>query len=864
MADRFWVGGTASWDGTAGTKWATTSGGTGGASVPTTADDVFLDASSTGTVSIAAGNTGAKSITCTGFTGTLTFGAAITIAGSLTLVSGMSTSGQARITFTGSGTLTSAGKNIGVFTLTAPGGTFGLGDACTCINGNSQNIFITAGTFNTNDFNLTYTNAASNSFMNISGSTTRTVNLGASTLTFAVGNGTCWDASNTTNLTFNAGTSTLSFTGTPSGGGQTFNGGGLTYYNVSFSSGGATTLSRNINSTNTFNDLTISNTATGLTVTTFNSNQTINGTLNCSGGSPVQRNFLRSNTLNTVRTLTAATLTATDCDFRDITISGGAAGSSPTRAGDCKGNSGINFPSAKTVYWNLVAGGNWSATAWASSSGGSPDVNNFPLAQDSAIIEATGLNSGTTLTINAAWNIGSIDLSARTANTVTLASGTTTPNYYGDYKLGTGVTITGTGAVIFLGRVTQNITGAGRTITFPISVELSGTSFKLLDAFTSSSTFTFNSGTVDLSGFTLTATSFSSNNSNTRTIALGGGTFILTGSGSIWTTATNTNLTITGSGTVSATSSSAKTFAGGGGNYSGITLNNGGSGALTITGGNTFGGLSNTVQPTTFSFTAGTTTTITNWNINGTAGNLVTIQSVTAASHTLSKASGTVSADYLSISRSTITGSAVWYAGANSTDGGNNSTTPNGWLFSAGPTPGYIDGQATIEGAGAVVVVGLRVQAGQSAIEGIASLTAAAQFVLSGQAAIDGVASSAVLGQLIHGGQATIEGVAALSAAPQMVYQGAVIIEAAADVVAASAVVYLASAAIEGAGAFTASGGLLQTASALLVASGAVQISASIKWTQVPDGTEIWNQAADSATTWTPVAAGSETWTRVQ
>jgi len=40
-ADRYWVGGTANWDGTAGTKWATSSGGNGGASVPTTADDVL-------------------------------------------------------------------------------------------------------------------------------------------------------------------------------------------------------------------------------------------------------------------------------------------------------------------------------------------------------------------------------------------------------------------------------------------------------------------------------------------------------------------------------------------------------------------------------------------------------------------------------------------------------------------------------------------------------------------------------------------------------------------------------------------------------------------------------------------------------
>ena len=46
MADKYWVGGTANWDGTAGTKWAATSGGLGLLTVPTTADDVYIDSGS--------------------------------------------------------------------------------------------------------------------------------------------------------------------------------------------------------------------------------------------------------------------------------------------------------------------------------------------------------------------------------------------------------------------------------------------------------------------------------------------------------------------------------------------------------------------------------------------------------------------------------------------------------------------------------------------------------------------------------------------------------------------------------------------------------------------------------------------------
>lgn len=44
MANRFWIGNSGSWDDP--TNWSTTSGGTGGAAVPTAADDVFFDAHS--------------------------------------------------------------------------------------------------------------------------------------------------------------------------------------------------------------------------------------------------------------------------------------------------------------------------------------------------------------------------------------------------------------------------------------------------------------------------------------------------------------------------------------------------------------------------------------------------------------------------------------------------------------------------------------------------------------------------------------------------------------------------------------------------------------------------------------------------
>jgi hypothetical protein len=133
----------------------------------------------------------------------------------------------------------------------------------------------------------------------------------------------------------------------------TFNGGGQTFYDVSITSTSAGT--HTINQSNTFNSLSITAPASaGLRQVSFTADQTITGTLTAAGATAVRRIMLRSNTVGTTRTLTVGTLSADDCDFRDITIAGTAAGGSPTRAGDCGGNSGVTFPAPKTVYWNLA------------------------------------------------------------------------------------------------------------------------------------------------------------------------------------------------------------------------------------------------------------------------------------------------------------------------------------------------------------------------------------------------------------------------------------------------------------------------------------------------------------------------------
>jgi len=133
MADRYWVGGSAIWNTTASTKWSTTSGGAGGASVPTSVDDVFIDAASGAVTVTIAANSGAKSINCTGFTGAITSGTAatITVSGSITLVAGMTFSYVGTITVNATGTITCAGKSLNRLIVNGAGITVACADALT-------------------------------------------------------------------------------------------------------------------------------------------------------------------------------------------------------------------------------------------------------------------------------------------------------------------------------------------------------------------------------------------------------------------------------------------------------------------------------------------------------------------------------------------------------------------------------------------------------------------------------------------------------------------------------------------------------------------------------------------------------------
>jgi hypothetical protein len=247
------------------------------------------------------------------------------------------------------------------------------------------------------------------------------------------------------------------------------------------------------------------------------------------------------------------------------------------------------------------------------------------------------LNSGATVTINQSYNIGTIDMSARTTNTMTLATGSTTPAIYGNWVNGTGTTLTGTGAMTFAGRGSQTITSAGRLFTQPFTIQSPSGFVTLQDAFETTST-SATALNVDIGSFlaniynvTISSGGFQSNGAGIRTLGIGTGTWIV--AGSTWNAGTSTNLTVTGTGTISFTRASAKTFAAGGIAYTDITLNQGGAGTLTVNGNNTFKTISSTAAGAN-TINIGTTTQriTTSWTASGTAGNILTVQGTSASS----------------------------------------------------------------------------------------------------------------------------------------------------------------------------------------------------------------------------------------
>ena len=687
MANRYWVGGTGTWDATSTANWSETSGGVGGASAPTSLDDVYFDSGSDAganfTVTVGTGavckTLNANTTSPLDFTMTLAGTASCSINENLILPSTKFTR-----TYTGIvnfvGTLPKLINTNGVsfdnnFNFNGVA-TYNFQSSFT--NSSSKDVYFNAGIVNTNDFNI-----SSGRFF-LTYSNLQQVNLGSSTITITDGVLTGWQVdSSATNLVLNSGTSLLRFSYTY-GSLLDDRSSNKVYNNIEFINS-----SHNVISDITCNNLTMANASDFIRL---RGNLTVNGTLTILASTTERCVNFYSDALGS--TVTANAVNFSRVFFKDITAAGASAPWSG-QLGDMGNNNNIQFPAPKTVYWRSTIGNRVYSNSWGFTPTGAIDVNAIPLPQDTGVILDNFPSSGQSILLDWRDMCCGLDLSQRT-QPIVLNAFLLGPGYVmGDLTLSPSVsfdsTLQSNGLQFYPNLRDIQFNPAGQTITFPISVR-SGMNFESTALKTPSINYGLNisgplnstksisvlAGTLNSNNFEMSCTDFSSSGSLTRAINLGSSKINVSGN---WDLANPTNLTLSGSGTVNMTSSSAKTFAGGGANYSGVILNQGGSGELTITGNNRFGGVSNTVRPASIKFAAGSTTTLGKFMLNGSDGAPVTISSTTTGTrYTLTSSAGVFAPYYTSIRDSNATGGAVWRAPTNY---GNVNVSNNlGWDFS--------------------------------------------------------------------------------------------------------------------------------------------------------------------------------------
>lgn len=678
---RYWVGGAGTWDGTTTTNWAVVSGGAGGLSVPGSTTDVFLDANSgAGTVTLAA--TGAaKTLTFTGYTGSVAGAFSVNCYGNVTLASTMSGNLTWGLNFgltSGTATLTSAGKTItAVNVLNSAGVATALGDALAL----SGALTLTAGTFTTNNFPV-----AAQTFTS-SVSTARTVNLGSSTITLSGTTSTAWSALTSTNLTMNTGTSLIRFTGASAG--MQSGGTGITYYDIEFTGANTHLLGQNTSCRN----LTMTGTANKTDGLQIVSGQQVNatGTVTVNGNSTVNRVLVSGSLLGTTAAINAANVSFSNADFRDI-AAGGAANwdlSAITGgSGDALGNTGITFTPAVMQYMSGSGTRSWSTASVWGLTAGTPGTGRVPLPQDNAQVSSTG--SGT---VSADMPRLGRDVSFTAGTTGTSVSlALSSADVHGNLIFNANTTAygaSGTNAYVMRGRGTHTFTPLGFLHTNGYNIGGIGGTYNLGAALsnTSAQSFSVSAGTFNTNGYNISTGTFgSSGTTYLRTVNLGTSTISVSTTSNTSTVffMATTNLTLDATAaTVNVTGTSGTRFFGGAGfTYGTLNYTSGGTGSLTITGDNTFGSL-NTAPGTsaTLLLTAGSTQTVTSVSINGNATTRMPIRTSAAGSTaTLVKAGGgVVNADYLTIQDLIAMPASTWYAGSNSTDAGNNT----GWLFTA-------------------------------------------------------------------------------------------------------------------------------------------------------------------------------------
>lgn len=633
MANRYWINNGGDFSDTA--HWSTSSGGSGGASVPGGGDNAIFDSnsfSSTGQTITLNSDTSLASMNWTGVTNTPTLASSnsyIVMYGNLTLVSGMNvTATNAWYFWSGSATITSAGKTLAWVNC---GG--GSGDSI--ILGDDLNVSGSLshdqGTLNLNNKNVNTAYFTSNN------SDTRTLTMGSGTISVSED----VDFSDTTNLTFNKGTGTLKMIGS----GKTFYGGGLTWNNVEIQNGAE------ITGSNTFNDLKligseweyIFENGTTTTVTTLSGD-----------GNSTYNVILTSASPGTTYTISKASgivrryyWSITDCV---------ATGGATFFVDNSTLSNTTGWVTLIRRYW-VGNSGTWSDTAhWSTTSGGTGGAS-VPGYDTLAIFDANSFNTGSQVVTIAAW-AGCVDMDwTGVTNTPKLQDNASTGlDILCNLTFVSGMTTELNDWAYFCGGDGGNITSAGQSFGSVDFYGVSGT-YNLQDDFTASKFMAIEDGVFNTNNHNINCYSFESSTTTARTLNLGSSTITVG-----WVTEVkNANLTLNaGTSTIimNAVDASWRWFDGGGNTFYNVELHN----SCGLAGNNTFNDLKISAGANIV-VTAGSINTITSSSGDGTSDNNVILSSSSPGNtYTLSKTSGTLRVHYWNITDNIATGGATFIA----------------------------------------------------------------------------------------------------------------------------------------------------------------------------------------------------------
>ena len=609
MATRYWVGGSGSWTDTA--KWSTTSGGSGGASVPTIADDVIVNGSSGSPTITLPANKDMKTLTTTGATCTFTSGSALNtytlnLQGNLTF-SSTTTLTYIRPDIQSTATVTTNGVTLSAgFSVEAVGGTVTLGSALTVVG----TIFHTAGTFTSNGFNIS---AGTYSASTISAKTLNLTSTMSLTSSFSAG-------AATVPLTVNASTGTINL-------GSNFTGNDKTYGTVNITLDASDTQCF-ISGANTYSSLTISTTSV-VPIVYVSANQTVTGAFSATGSSSANRLRLFSNASSVQRTISVGSKTITNVDFCGINASGGTPWTG-TSIGNAGNNSNITFTTAVTRYAVASSTTNYSTIGWSATSGGASGAS-VPLPQDTVILNASSA-AGT-------YNLDALYCASFTATgfTGTLAGELTG---LGNVTLPVSGT-TSAFTVVLAGTGTHTYSSNG-TIIFYLYVGSTyltnvGT-YSLANNSTTSYQSYFYSGTFSAGVYSFSSGRINAevNNAGTfPTINMGSNTWYITGGSSEWSIIAGTTLNKQ-TANISITSiDSPVYFYGGGKAYNKVSFDSGttASQQFVIYDSNSFTELASTKTVAfTISFGVNQTNTFTAFTVSGSSGNVVAVKSTSTVS----------------------------------------------------------------------------------------------------------------------------------------------------------------------------------------------------------------------------------------